>query len=333
MIPNGLILPELDRFSFEFRGMTKTKEVLLFPDGSLMNYLPHPESQVGVYFDDYGCVSHSEENCLESLIIKQLDSFSKENQSFLTTKIYHDGKPDFSDRDLVVLSGTTNKGNSSAKVYSTITDKGLISQREGGWDMLNRNPIENTKEKYFAYSRTKEGENIAKEFNRRFEILGEWVGQDKWAEASKYGALQVYVNAWYKRNGKYYNPIGGHNHAVEMVDYQSVKIFDTYDPYVKELESWSDCYYLAFKLNIIERVMEKPIIRNNTLLQLVADSSNPNESKAGLGQFGLFLDGKILTGNSGDVLATFYMRNNGNTLGMTKALISPEWNMFEKKKL
>jgi hypothetical protein len=40
--------------------------------------------------------------------------------------------------------------------------------------MFSRDP-EMTVEKYYAYARTKEAEQLAKEWNERFEVTGEWV--------------------------------------------------------------------------------------------------------------------------------------------------------------
>ena len=317
--------------SFEFGGLSVTEKVLLFEDGNIENFLPENEQQVGVYFDDWGCDPRSFENGCEALIIKQIDSFNPELKKWIKDNIYKNGKPNFSDRDLIVLSGTKiGIGNSTEAVYATAKYRGLISQELGDFDMSSRNPNENNAEVYYAYGRTLEAQKKADEFNARLEIKGEWVSRDKWEDACKYGVLQVFVHAWYQKNGKYYNPDYSFNHAVLMCNYKEARIYDSYDPFIKNLESWDDAYYLAFKINITEKTMTKPVIKNNTLVQLVKDINFPDEEKSGLGSFGIYLDNKILIGDAGELLATFYMRNNGNTVGMTKALVRTEWNMFPK---
>jgi hypothetical protein len=61
-------------------------------------------------------------------------------------------------------------------------------------------------------------------------------------------------------------------------------------------------------------------IKNNTLVQLVQ----------GGGNFGLFLDNKIIIDDIAKVLAVWEVRNNGNTGGMTKALTLEEWDKYPK---
>ena len=317
-------LPVVSPLSLEFGGMTTIERKILFPEGSILPYLPNWEGQSMTYGDTWGCVGHSMENGFQVITIRQFDDYRKENQDWLKENYELNKVIDYSDRDLVVLSGTkAGVGNSGQRVLETAQLRGLISQTLGDWDMFSREPTF-TIENYYNYVRTTKGEKLAKEWKDRMEVKGEWVTRDKWEEASKEGVLQIYVNAWFiDENGKYYNPNGRHNHAVIIADYKNNKILDTYKPEIKELRSWNDAYYLALKLNITEKPMEKPKIENNTLLQEVEQS----------GQFGLFLDDKIIVGEAGQILATFYMRNNGDTKGKTRALTLSDWNKFDKYNL
>jgi hypothetical protein len=254
-------------------------------------------------------------------------SFNRDNRNWLLSNIYKNDKPNFHDRDLIVLSGTKpGVGNSGEAVLKTAQEKGLISQELDDFIMDSRDPG-NTIEKFYAYSRTEDGVKMAKDFNERFEIIGEWVARPNWEEASTQGCLQVYVNAWYKdENGKYYNPNGKHNHAVMMANYKEKKIFDSYDPCIKELRSWDDAYYWALKINIKEKNMEKPNIANNALVILVEGS----------GSIGLFLDGKIIVDDVAKLMAVFMARNakNGNFMGgPVVSLKQADWDKFEKRDL
>ena len=318
----ALKLPNILPNSLEFGGMTTVEDTILFENGSVLDYLPSFETQAHTYFDDYGCASNSFENGIQILIKRQIDSFSKKTQDWLKETFYKDGEPNFSNRDLIVLSGTVpNVGNSGDKVLKTAQEKGLIPQTLGDWDTSSRD-TKNTVKNFYLYGRTKEAQIVADEWNKRIKITGEWAGRDKWKEASKRGVLQLYVNAWYLRNGKYYNPNGKHNHAVLMADYNN-KILDSYKPEIKELESWNDAYYSALKINIEEKNMEKPKIENNTLIQLVE----------GIGCFGMYLDGKIYVDDTAKILASVIMRNNGKLEGKIKALTQEQWDMFDKYNL
>lgn len=327
----AIILPEIGPLDFEFMGMTRLigsdiKE--LYPDGNIVRYLPANEIQVGIYFDTYGCVSFSFLNGVEVGIDRKYNEFSLNNQNWLRFNVYKDGRPNFSDRDLVIMSDTNpDFGNSGNKVLEAAQKHWLVAEKLAPWNFREWDPKINNKVRYYAYGRNEISQAKAEELNSRFEIIGEWVYRSEWEQASKEGVLQVYVNAWFKdKNGIYFNPDGDYNHAVIMCDYKGVRIYDHYEPFIKTLRSWEDVHYIALKINIIEKVMEKPKIENNTLVQLI-------DSGPGGGQFGLHLDNKILTGEEGKIALSFYMRNNGDTKGKTMALNREQWDMFEKKNL
>lgn len=310
-IQNGVILPYISPLSMEFGGMTTIEKVEVFPDGNLIPFLPLFKGQSSVYFDTWGCVGHS---------------FNKGVRVYL--KVRYDIDLDLADRDLIVLSGTKpGVGNSGNRVLDTAQNKSLVPFEFEDWDMKDRDP-KNTVERYYAYGRTPEAQIEADKINDKYQIWGEWVPRELWENASKYGVLQVYVKAWHvNEKGEYFNPTGTYNHAVIMANYATRQISDTYEPELKTIRSWNDAYYRALKINIIKKSMEKPIIENNTLVQLVGDS------QPGSGQFGMYLDGNILLGGVAELIATFYMRNNGNTVGKTKPLNREQWNLFNKKDL
>ncbi len=320
----ALILPTIKPTSLQFGGLTTVQDSVLFEDGNIIPLLPKFEPQSHTYFDDFGCVANSLETGIQVLCKKMLPTFSESLQKLITEKYMKDGEIDFSNRDLIVLSGTVpNKGNSGDKVLATAQSEGLIPQTLGDWDPASRDP-KNTLENFYLYGRSAEAQEVADEFNKHLKITGEWTGREKWEEASKKGVLQLYVNAWYLNSeGKYYNPNGKHNHATIMVDYFAVQLFDTYKPEIKTLSSWNDAYYWALKINIEEKHMEKPKIENNSLLQLVE----------GKGGFGMFLDGKIYLGSTADILASCIMRNKGDLKLKTRALTQEQWDLFDKYNL
>lgn len=313
--PNAVVLPEIGPQSMEFGGMTNIEKIEVYPMGNLLSFLPPFKGQSSVYFDTWGCVGHS---------------LAKGCRAYLKARYNQDYN--FADRDLIVLSGTKpGVGNSGNRVIATAQQKSLVPFEFEDWDMKDRDP-KNTRERYYAYARVPEAQPEADKFNAENEIWGEWVGRERWQEASRYGSLQLYVNAWYKDdNGEYYNPNGKYTHAVLLARYSTKQISDTYEPELKILRSWDDAYYWALKITINKKTMSKPTIANNTLVQLVRKEGEPKQP--GDGQFGLYLDNKILTGETGALSLTFYMRNNGDTKGKTLPLTREQWNMFEKKSL
>jgi hypothetical protein len=322
-IPSAIIIPDIEPNDYEFGGMTPLGHQAVFPNGNVVPYLPHFETQSAVYFDTWGCVAHSFLNGCEAFI----EATDLKNDSWIQDNIYKAGKPNFSDRDLVVLSGTViGQGNNGTKVLQAASVEGLIPQGLGDWDMTNRDPLVNIPEVYYAYGRTPEAQAKANEWNQRYLIIGEWVNRPAWEQASKEGAIQVYVNAWYENNGVYYNPTGNHNHAVLLADFHTTRIFDTYQPDLKKLSSWNDCFHRGLKINIIKKHMEKPNLIDNTLVILVE----------GVGGIGLHLDDKIIVDDVAKVLSVFMARNakDGNfNGGPVRSLTQEDWDKFEKRTL
>lgn len=320
----GQLISAITPLSLDFNGMTTVEKVLLFENGNEAS-LPEPEYQVGVYFDSYGCASFSFNNPLETVANRclELGLYSPENAKWLKDNYSVNGKINFSDRDLVVLSGTDpDWGNSTDKIFASVLKNGLIPETDAPWEWRSRDASINNKANYYNYKRSAESDKKAKELLKRFDITGEWVARGSWLEASKYGAIQVYTRAWHRlANGLYYNPVpNSSGHGIMLVKKENRSIFDQYDPFIKLMERDEDFYPVGFKLNLIEKIMTKPILANNTLVQEVTTS----------GQFGMFLDGKIFIDDLAKIIATYYMRNNGNTIGKTRALTADQWAMFEK---
>lgn len=316
-LQSAVILPIIGPGTLTFGSLDPYGAKEIFPNGDVTPYLPEFETQSMTYMDSFGCTSHSFENGLEAVIIAELgkDEWLKDN-------VYLRGYPNFSDRDLVVLSGTVpGVGNSGEVVLRTAQDRGMIPQTLGDWDTTSRD-AKHTVQNYYLYGRTKEAEEFAKEWNKRHKITGVWVHRNNWEQASKEGALQVYVKAWYRNSeGKYYNPVPGtSNHAVIMANYKENKIYDTYEPRIKELTSWNDAHQWALKINITKKTMPKVKLENNTLIQLV-------EGKGGAG---LYLDDKIFIGGLEEVMFAWHMRNTGNYLDKKRSLTQEQWDMFDK---
>lgn len=314
-MPNGVQLPELLPMSMWFGGLTTVEKKIIFNDGNAIPYLPKFKGQSGVYMDTFGCVSHSHNKGVRTLL-----------------KAIYNVDYDFADRDLIVLSGTKpNFGNSGNKVLETSQSKGLVSFEFEDFDLKSRDP-KYVVERYYAYARNKDAEKDAQVFNDDWELYGEWVHRSKWEEASKYGILQLYVKAWHiDDNGEYYNPSTSYNHAVILANYKERKISDTYEPELKTLRSYDDAYQLALKITIIKKNMNKPIIKDNSLVFTTGHG----------GLFGIYLDGKIIYDDLSKILAMAIMRSEVKNEGtedeytalVKKTITGEQWDMFEKVNL
>lgn len=325
----GALQPVIKPTDFEFGMMTGVQKLVLFDNGCL-DYLPVFESQIGLYFDTFGCVSESFANACEILLDRliKLGLISGSRLNWLKNNGYFiDGRVRLSNRWLIVRSGTdSDVGNSGGVVADYARKNGLAPLTLCDWDMVNRDAKINNKQAYYdASTINKKADEVAAEFAKLFDIQYEWVNLSLLDEASKEGVIQVYTKAWYQLpNGKYYNPYPGTcGHAIDFGQYSTISIIDQYDPQVKELSKVEDFYPIALKINIFQKIMEKPILQNNTLVQLVS----------GAGGFGLYLDGFILVDDLAKILGTWLMRNNGKTEGMIKPLVQEQWDMFSKKNL
>jgi len=329
IIPQGAITPVVKPTDFEFGGMSGIKKTILFENGCLVN-IPVFESQVGVYFDDYGCVSRSFANAIEILLDRMIElgllsdghiNWLRNNGYMIVNRVR------LSNRWLVVRSGTDpNFGNRGDIVAGYARHFGLAPLLLCDWNMGDRDPSVNNKEAYYnAATINPKADEVAAIFAKLFDIQYEWVSVPDFEEASKEGVIQVYTKAWYRLpNGKYYNPVpGSSGHAIDFGQYSTISIIDQYDPQVKEMSKMEDFYPLGLKINISQKNMIKPTIANNTLIQLV---SAP-------GGFGLYLDGNIIVDDLEKVLASFMVRNNGNTGGKVMPLVMEQWEMFPKVNL
>lgn len=319
----GAIKPEKKPTDFQYGANTGIEKILLFPNGQL-DYLSIFEKQSGLY-ETYWCVSASLANRAEILTERMmaLGLFSKRLVDFINKHYLINGRVRFSTRHLAVRSGTNpNVGNSGDAVAWSARHRGLCPLDLCPWDLNDK-----TKTKadlYDASTISKEADAIALEWASLVDLQYEWVWRRDFEDASKYGVVQVYTEAWHKDdNGLYYNPNPlNTNHAIGYLDKKPF-IEDTYPPQVKQMRSLEDLYTSGLKINMTEKTMKKPKLEDNTLIQLVS----------GEGGFGMYLDGFIFVDDVAKILATWLIRTNGKTEGMIKPLVQEQWDMFVKKNL
>jgi len=235
------------------------EKVKLFDSLDKIKYLPIGERQRGVLFDDYGCVSRHLLDPAEMLFKRQIElgMITEDNLKWLKDNDYFiKGEVNFSDRFLVVLSGTTpHYGNSGAVVAQYARDLGLAPQTLCDWQG------EGTQAEYYDRNTiSQKAIDTALEFKKRFNIQYEWVRQKDWKDASQYGCLEMFTYAWFlSPDGvKYYNPKPGtSNHAVNEANLDEVKFGDSYSPFIKQMTSLEDLLDFALCIYVSDRSYNK----------------------------------------------------------------------------
>ena len=313
----GLIQQKVNPKDWLFGSSPIQNDKVLIKSGNWEEWLPVGEKQKTKRFDTWSCVSQSACNVLETYLNYMLDQggISAVKTEWLKEKGYLiDGKFNFSDRYVARMSNTkVGYGNTYNAVGEAIRKHGLVP--ESMWKTEgDMNEIE-------YYSDVLEGiQATGRDFIDKFPISYELVRLSDCKEALQYAPLQVGVNAWYQKNGVYYNATGDFNHAVE--DYRDNHIFDSYEPFKKQLTEdyeygfWATKYFINLNKN-----MNDLEIKQNALVSLVE----------GNGGFGLYLDGRIIVDDTDKILATWVMRNK--EYGNTRSLTQEEWDKFQKVNL
>jgi len=179
--------------------------------------------------------------------------FSQENIDWLKEKGYVDrnGRVDFSDAFIAILSGTTRGGNSMIAPLQAIHERGLIPK----W-ML---PLEKTMtwDDYHNPARiTQEMKDLGKAFSKRFTINYERVELKDFEKINEKEPLVVAGHAWDKPvNGVYQRSTGAKGH-IWLNLYPKWSAFDNYldqgrrDDYIKKLAPDFDFYEHGYRIFI-----------------------------------------------------------------------------------
>lgn len=277
---------------------------------SWKDYSPRGERQRQNGFEPLSCTSYAVCNAIEMIFNYKLEKeLTKHDRQWLDEKGYlnEKGKINFSDRFLAEMSDTTEDGNYIHKVAKIAATVGLVPEKDYPY------PKDPTWDKYYKEIND-DLKKKGKEFLERFTLGYQWT--DKLEEDIKESPIVVVVHAWKKNDDGLYYKAGDFNHAV--VKYRKGNwIFDSYRPFFKQvtsdnLQTHGIKFYVETKF--------KPYnmdIKNNTLIF-------KNEGKGR--NFGLFLDGMLMIGETADVIGQFMMRNDGRIEGKTRTLTEEQWN-------
>jgi len=305
-----LIQKNLDPRDWRFGGISGAERVVLRGDGNWKPHRPEYELQHWVYGDTMACVTFSALNCLEYM--------------------YHNKyreRINFSDRFTAKMSGTTRSGNYLTHVGNSIRNDGLLYEDEYPFDGSKE-----ARNDWDDYYQEISEDLISKAIIRKefFKTNYEWVDIKDMKKALFYSPLQIgikYASKYDAVDGIIPRKEGVANHAVtlEHIDKDgNFHIFDHYDK--NEIKVLASDYDIQFAMAhyINKKVIKKhmPIIKinNNTLVQLIE----------GDGGFGLALDDKIVVDELDKIIASWAMRNNGDTKGKVRVVNQKEWNSFQK---
>lgn len=225
---------------------SKLPRIIYQTDRNWLAFKPVKEDQKK-YFDTYGCVSFSRNNCLE--IMEKRKYGTQFNRS---------------DRFLVVASGTIPRmGNSMDKVALTGHKTGSVEEQKYPFTATM------TQDEYYQpipQELYAEGLKYKDVYTDQYEWVS-WGGADKNKvfEALQYGPLQISIQAYGAFVNGVFQPTGNEdtNHLVTLMRWDAMTepmyILDHYDFEIKKLHP---DYYIG-------ACMRHNIERKNTMLTLV----------------------------------------------------------------
>lgn len=230
-----------------------------------------------------------------------------------TQYIYLTGlERNFSDRWLAKMGGNTRGGSSMEQAADAIRKYGLVD--ESLW------PSDATSWDEYYKDIPQEIIDKGLEFNKEWSVYREWVKgfPDNIHRALFDTPLVMFVK--YADGNGILNPTGIPDHFVMAFASDYGKSFTCFDHYSQKIKryAWDYNFRGVMKLTLLKKNNNIMTIKNNTLLQLVQGSGN----------FGMFLDGKIIVDDLDKILATFLVRTKGDIRDMVKAMTLEEWSKY-----
>ena len=246
---SGIILEKIVPTDYIF-GVSTLDTTIKVENGDWTPFLPANEKQ-RQGFESMCCTNFSSTSAVEILMTRLIETklISVGNLKWLNDKGYLDdsGHINFSDRFDALVSGTKlNEGNTLKAPADAKHKYGLIPEKMLSWT--------DDEVAYFDKAKiTPEMYSLGKEFLTRFPINYEMVYRKDFVSAMKVSPLAGACHAWGTTSMEVYvkttAPI---NHAIAIIDPPTIwKIFDSYDPFLKNL---ADNYiFLDYALRYIVR--------------------------------------------------------------------------------
>lgn len=238
-IPNGVIFdPKPTDYVTGDGNLGSIADRILLQNGDWTPYIPKGERQSGNGFDSNDCTGFGYTNVIECQFkyFKSKGLISDEALAWLSENEYLDENGDLnaSDRALGSMAGTTSSGNSLNKVAETARKGGLIPENK--WPS-----VFTTYEDYYK-TVPQELLNLGQKFLDFFELPYEQVTAQTIPDAIKSAPLYVALCTCGGWNNPEPPPIAwcnagnATNHAVCLLKTSNYRIFDSYNPFVKDLD-------------------------------------------------------------------------------------------------
>ncbi len=249
----GFLPPILDKHEYLMGGLSGIVFEERNSTGDWRKWNPTEEIQRHRFFDDFGCVSHSGENISEMTFGWFLENglIRKDDIEWLKLNGYFDenGKLNFDDRALVVLSGTRpNQGNTMQKVWDAARKFGLWPQGSTPFK-IDMSQVEYYTKIDFPQKSYELGQEFLKRFFIQYERVTPTVQNLK--KALKHSPLHIGIPICDNyENGGIVNSCGlqpAHAVVLTHIDENGIyHIFDSYDPTNKRLTKTYDISF-AYK--------------------------------------------------------------------------------------
>lgn len=231
--------------------------------GNWKDYLPQGERQYCPFFDTMSCTTFSFCDAVETYMnfLIANNRISANNLSWLKDKKYIglDGKVNFSDRFLAILSGTTKQGNRFDTVAETARTRGLIPE-----SLFTFDPAITTWEEYMDASKiTTEMISLASEFLSRFKLSYEWifVNKDSLLDGAERSALLESLKTLPLQIAIPYPA----THAIELFGIitspeELEQTLDHYEPFLIDRKGTPIHYAMRHLIEEIATVINNPVV-------------------------------------------------------------------------
>lgn len=232
-IPSGLdVIFEADR-----EEVLGNATPVLREDGQWNGFRPKGEKQCRGDKDKQACVSFAACNALEEILVfynwlVEMGQATQEQREILDVfshfGFFVEGEPNISDRYVAKMSGTGTNGNTLKNVADSIRHFGLVPEQD--WQYVNN---------WYEYYKAVPQEIVRKGMSlvEYIEVNYEFASPSLYKSSLKYAPLETSGYAWNgMKNGLYIKTFYTRNHAIVKDGYtsNSIKIFDTYEPFGKE---------------------------------------------------------------------------------------------------
>lgn len=226
--------------------------VVRMPDGDWTAFAPTAEKQYKtLYFDTLSCATFSALNLVETFIKYLKPTLPKEHLDFFKRFNFIDENGDFnaSDNFTAVMSDTTRQGNTFPKVWDSIRNDGLVSEKDYpfGGDTFDQF---HDKTRITPYMKLR-----AKKFLDYFTVQYAWCHFTNGRQDNSQTDIQLMQNAL-KESPLQIGIVIPATHAEELLQFSGgyKTFYNTYEPYISKFEDIYNPIHFSVKAVLIPKL-------------------------------------------------------------------------------